>query len=429
MRTVAWLVVMVLSACSDDAPEPEIDASTALDGGMDAALPDAGPPPEDAGPDGGEDAATAADAATGIECDEDRGIECDGDWDGRCTPGCAADECCAPVSTEFTCVPRDAEGGCPAADIWVDTSKIEGRYSIGWREFDAASCSIEEACVEAPGWRRLLSFDTWTPNTGTADLYLGAPEDSAELFEFSPCHDHFHFNSYARYELRDSTGAVAARGHKQSFCLLDFFSYPEEVDRDNYYGCENQGIQVGFQDVYGDHLDCQWVDVTDVPPGDYLLRIELNYEGILLESDYSNNIAEVTISIPPADMDVTDACPAGTARGVDRECGLTVETAHTCTAGEMLRVSCSDQCGLGSCTGDPFLRVCGPEAGLGCTGRFILGANDDADCGAGSCRGAGGACCPQVDVVCPASGEIVPYWGSYDPDETATCTIAVSPVP
>ena len=40
--------------------------------------------------------------------------------------------------------------------------------------------------------------------------------------------------------------------------------------------CSDQGIQAGWADVYGAHLDCQWIDVTDVPAGIYTLEIEVN---------------------------------------------------------------------------------------------------------------------------------------------------------
>ncbi|NIS30206.1 MAG: hypothetical protein GWN07_08135, partial [Actinobacteria bacterium] len=73
---------------------------------------------------------------------------------------------------------------------------------------------------------------------------------------------------------------------------------------------------------------CQWVDVTDVEAGDYDLWVDLNYERLLNESDYSNNSSLVRVSVPeapplPMDQDVTMPCPAGTADGATRNCGLT----------------------------------------------------------------------------------------------------------
>jgi hypothetical protein len=373
----------------------EIDAGPVIvpDGGPLACDLDPGPPPELPGP-----LATA--------CDASRGIECDGDWAGRCGAGCAASECCSPLRSEhgtaiFGCMPRHADGTCPAADIWVDEDRIEGMYSVEWRIFGDTSCSLVEGCVSEPGMRRLLRFDTWTPNTGDADLYLGVPEDHPELFEYSPCHMHYHFNSYARYFLVDSTGQPVAEGHKQAFCLLDFYRYPGTDENGAFYQCTNQGIQSQWQDVYDRDLDCQWVDVTDVEPGDYTLVIELNFEGVLNESDYTNNRAEIPVTIP----------------GDTRQ----ISGPHACTPGTMVDVGCSEVCGTGSCTGDPVMAVCDGTCATACATE--LAADDD--CGP-RCRGNGGACCPSTTVMCPDSGVLNVFFDSFD-GTPVTCNVTVAP--
>ena len=427
------LAVVFLGCGDDDASGPfdagsdasHMDATTSdtgpvgdsgFDAGMDAGPPDAG---FDAGPpDAGFDAGPEG-------CDPVLGVECDGDWEGRCPTACAATECCSPVGGSFTCVPRGDGGVCGAADIWVDETRIPDSLSVEWNEFPDGDCAIVEGCVAAPGWRRLLKFATWTPNTGAADLFLGRPADMPGLFEYSMCHDHNHFNTYARYELRTTEGVVVAEGHKQAFCLLDYYAYPGTDGRGSRYTCSFQGIQTGWQDVYGEHLDCQWVDVTDVPPGDYLLRIELNYGHILLESDYTNNVSEVMVTVPPDDPtpDVTVACPAGTADGTTRDCGLTRDGPHACTPGAMVTLGCSTRCGVGSCTDDPFLRVCEAADDPGCTIRQSIARNDDSGCGGGRCGGSGD-CCPRVSFTCPTSGSYVAFWGAYNVSDTATCTLA-----
>ncbi len=50
-------------------------------------------------------------------------------------------------------------------------------------------------------------------------------------------------------------------------------------------------------DFYGSHLDCQWIDVTDVPLGRYILRQTVNPDKLAQESDYENNIVECTVDI------------------------------------------------------------------------------------------------------------------------------------
>ena len=45
------------------------------------------------------------------------------------------------------------------------------------------------------------------------------------------------------------------------------------------------------------NLDCQWIDVTGVPDGDYTLTLTVNKARIFKESSYDNNQASLTVTI------------------------------------------------------------------------------------------------------------------------------------
>ena len=165
------------------------------------------------------------------------------------------------------------------------------------------SCEVQEGCAVA-GTRKLLRFNMETRNIGNANLHVGNPANNP-LFHWAPCHGHYHFDGFALYELLDANGQLAAQGHKIGFCIEDVHRWDPNAPAAARYDCNNDGIQAGWADVYEANLPCQYVDITGVPPGDYLLHIIVNPDQLLPESNYSNNDAQVPVTIsgtcePPA---------------------------------------------------------------------------------------------------------------------------------
>jgi hypothetical protein len=181
-------------------------------------------------------------------------------------------------------------------------------------------CTLQAAdlCVDGPGLRKLLRFSVLALNRGTADLVVGIPSSDDPRFVYSACHKHFHFESFARYELRVRGGATVVKsGQKRSFCIEDLRTDPDapyaracttDPDCDGHgqcangvcqYNCNYQGIQPGRGDIYESNLDCQWIDTTDVAPGEYDLWVTLNTEQLLPESDYTNDSAMIPVTVGP----------------------------------------------------------------------------------------------------------------------------------
>lgn len=208
-----------------------------------------------------------------------------------CNPLYLCDNLCCPLGS--TC----DQGACVLADLAIDADFVGQTAEIWTHTFVQGSCSFFEGCIGALGDRTLLRFSLRTPNIGQGDLFLGDPTGN-DLFVYSPCHNHFHFNGYANYRLLDQQMVEVANGHKQAFCLLDFEQMDPNANQNAKYDCSYQGIQHGWADTYEKDLPCQWVDVTGVPPGDYLLEISLNQDHTLGESDYTNNMALVPVNIP-----------------------------------------------------------------------------------------------------------------------------------
>ena len=170
--------------------------------------------------------------------------------------------------------------------------------SITVTTFATNDCTVLEGCSGA-GTRRLLRFNTLTRNNGAADLVLGDPSTNP-LFEFDPCHGHYHFSGFAEYRLFNGCGRVAASA-KRAFCLADYGRFDTNANPVPVYTCANQGLQVGWYDVYSSSTPCQWIDITGLAPGTYTLQVEVNPQHLLIESDYSNNATNITVVIPLLD--------------------------------------------------------------------------------------------------------------------------------
>ena len=59
-----------------------------------------------------------------------------------------------------------------------------------------------------------------------------------------------------------------------------------------------QGISAGWADVYDRSLDCQWIDITGVPSGRYVLQVEINPAHVIQENNYNNNTGQAEVTIP-----------------------------------------------------------------------------------------------------------------------------------
>ena len=66
-------------------------------------------------------------------------------------------------------------------------------------------------------------------------------------------------------------------------------------------------ISPGWADVYGTGLQCQWIDVTDVPDGNYRLRVRVNsaVPRVIAEDDVLPNEVVVPITIAGQHVSVT----------------------------------------------------------------------------------------------------------------------------
>jgi hypothetical protein len=188
------------------------------------------------------------------------------------------------------------------------------------------------------GVRRLLHFSHAIWNRGAGDLELhgwydrfsgivrvrqllrsagGSYADSQTgEFVFHNRHEHWHWEGFSRYEILalqpdDTSGPALVSSEKVGFCLRDDERMPaykagfplpasqalRPRARFGDCGWQKQGLSPGWLDIYGYQLDGQSLDVTELEDGIYILRTLVDPADLLLESDESNNSAQVYFGI------------------------------------------------------------------------------------------------------------------------------------
>lgn len=175
-------------------------------------------------------------------------------------------------------------------------------------------------------------------------------ERSGGTWEFHPTHDHFHYTGFALSRLwrvdetgRRGSAPVRSRRHpighspspnrvgrKVSFCIVDIEidAWGREGDAPRTYsapaclvptpeGYLLQGISAGWADVYDWFLPDQFIEVSGLADGLYLLDTVVDPDDTILEADEANNCGAVYVRL--SGMSGTD--PRATLEGAAPACG------------------------------------------------------------------------------------------------------------
>ncbi|KAM6469146.1 protein-lysine 6-oxidase isoform 2-T2 [Liasis olivaceus] len=187
-------------------------------------------------------------------------------------------------------------------DLVADPYYIQASTYVQKTSMYNLRCAAEENCLASSAYRSdvrdydnrvLLRFPQRVKNQGTSDFLPSRPRYS---WEWHSCHQHYHsMDEFSHYDLLEANSQRrVAEGHKASFCLED-----TSCDYGYYrrYACtaHTQGLSPGCYDTYNADIDCQWIDITDVKPGNYILKVTVNPSYLVPESDYSNNIVRCDI--------------------------------------------------------------------------------------------------------------------------------------
>lgn len=180
--------------------------------------------------------------------------------------------------------------------------------------------------------RRLLRFSTVVVNIGVGpfQLYGYDPKDGrAAIGETLPVrqqilqsdgtfkdhvttatmkwaadgHNHWHILDVQWFRIQTLQGTTLLKTAKTGFCFLDSYPYGSSKPAAYHSGtsvCQTapngkvpMGVQVRWGDIYRSTVTFQWIDITGLASGDYLIKIVADppygMGGRFLESNESNN--------------------------------------------------------------------------------------------------------------------------------------------
>jgi hypothetical protein len=207
------------------------------------------------------------------------------------------------------------------------------------------SCYPEEMAEK--GARRCLRFDQVIANVGDGPFELryrmeGIATDqqlrqrilssngsfrevAVDTYEFHPTHAHFHYKNFAQAFLHrirpDGSLELVRKGQKNGFCMIDVentrFGLDEHgvpfrgeaprdyhlprcnmpTERDEHGTYMVNGISVGWADVYNWYFADQYIEISGVPDGDYVIETVANPARTVHETTVDDNAALATIRL------------------------------------------------------------------------------------------------------------------------------------
>ena len=339
-----------------------------------------------------------------------------------------------------------------------------------YRYFPPGNCALVEGCVGAPGWRRLITFDSYDHNQGALPIHIGEVDYAVaglgseliahNVYELSACHNHYHFEYYGDFTF----GAGGSALNKNGFCLESTgrISNNELSPLHTPYNCDLQGVSPGWGDLYAAGLACNWVDVTGVNttaagPVTKDLTFSSNPDGFIcegaLEKDGSgnqlweatafvaengqpverpacteapnteaNDIGKIPVTLAQKGGMLTQACTDDQTLGPKRNCGFTASpTLLSCTAGSSVTVSCT-----GGTTDKPqVVRFCETSRALG-TGTDCVHRDALTNLVLEGIPTISTFTCPAARDATEIGGQLAIYTAPvYTPDGTSavTCTV------
>jgi hypothetical protein len=212
----------------------------------------------------------------------------------------------------------------PAHDLTMQHTKKSDRDYLGFGAtiWNAGPGTFDIEGFRQPGRSKMQARQYVGKKNGqSTSMKIGT-----FLFDNQKTQHHWNLEDVARYTLLDTRGKRVTRSKKQSFCLaptdpVNLLRRGAQWNTDGLYSaCPSdqslwlrEALPVGWGDTYIQQLGCSALNVTTVPNGTYLIRIQTNPFGHIKEVTRSNNTSylKITLGGTPGARTVSTVGPVG----------------------------------------------------------------------------------------------------------------------
>lgn len=201
-------------------------------------------------------------------------------------------------------------------DLVVKKRTIDGerRFHLG---FSSTAANVGAGSLTLHGHRRTRDRKSMRVDQ-LVDRRKGPPRLIRDVgrmsYEVHPDHEHWHFVGFEKYEIRSADGTqLLGKDRKTGFCLGDRILAPRARKVPNFSPVPLQGdtcglgrpgllglfagISPGWADRYAAHLEGQFIDVTGLESGTYVVLHWANVLRRIAESDYANNVSSTRFTM------------------------------------------------------------------------------------------------------------------------------------
>ncbi len=270
----------------------------------------------------------------------------------------------------------------------IEQPKMEAiEHRIEHRE--ALSGEQEAELANPPMTTDQRLFTTNTEETNFNRAHVEEPSTGKLIYSSADGHNHWHLQEIARYSLWDAgKTAEVAPAQKVGFCLDDSQhvessigpSTPVYADSTGRKFCKEwepqttevwEGISAGWRDKYDSDLALQWVDISNVQPGEYQVRDDVNPLGFVIEEPGAN-----PPSYTPVRISGYVALPQSSATAFQTATPVTLES-HAFGPKAAPRYEIVSGPSHGTLTGSGSHRTYTPAAGYSGSDSFTFQAREE----------------------------------------------------